>query len=128
MIDQAHRSCDGFRRASRLRLSSHPSGNEPAEAAGWVRTASPAQSSYGSEPESQGNMMKTDGVRRHSQKYDTCVAQSAMPARFIPTDRGLPRVTINPASYSQPPVKPARRKPATTGGQRRMRLQISPVR
>jgi len=30
--------------------------------------------------------------------------------------------------YSQPPVKPARRKPATTGGQRRMMSQIRPVR
>jgi hypothetical protein len=30
--------------------------------------------------------------------------------------------------YSQPPVNPARRSPVTTGGQRRMRSQIRPVR
>ena len=29
---------------------------------------------------------------------------------------------------NQPPVKPARRKPTTTGGQRRMRFQSKPVR
>lgn len=46
----------------------------------------------------------------------------------IPTGCGMPRVTITPTSYSQPPVKPARRKPATTGGQRRMMFQINPVR
>ena len=30
--------------------------------------------------------------------------------------------------YSQPPAKPARRKPANTGGQRRMMFQSKPVR
>jgi len=47
---------------------------------------------------------------------------------LIPTDRVMPQVTINPISYSQPPVKPARRKPATTYGQRRMTFHINPVR
>ena len=50
------------------------------------------------------------------------------PHDFIPTDRVILQDTINPMSYSQSPVKPARRKPATTDGQRRMRLQINPVR
>lgn len=31
-------------------------------------------------------------------------------------------------SHSQPPVKPARRRPATTGGERRMRFQSKPLR
>ena len=30
--------------------------------------------------------------------------------------------------HNQPPVKPARRSPATIGGQRRMMFQIKPVR
>ena len=43
--------------------------------------------------------------------------------------RLLPGIaTIPPTDYSQPPVKPARRKPATTGGQRLMMFHINPVR
>ena len=35
---------------------------------------------------------------------------------------------LNGRSHSQPPVKPARRRPATTGGERRMRFQSKPLR
>jgi hypothetical protein len=41
---------------------------------------------------------------------------------------GREPLTIHPTTYSRPPVKPARRKPATTYWPRRMRLQINPVR
>ena len=61
-------------------------------------------------------------------EVEYCRCRAAYPPEFIRTDRGMPGVTITPTSYSQPPVKPARRKPATTYGQRRMMLQINPVR
>ena len=38
------------------------------------------------------------------------------------------RGRLNGRSHSQPPVKPARRRPATTGGQRRMMFQSKPLR
>jgi len=42
--------------------------------------------------------------------------------------RSLTRFSVAPSHYSHPPVKPARCRPETMYGQRRMRFQINPVR
>jgi hypothetical protein len=53
-----------------------------------------------------------------------CVYRRATPDAWGLEARGR----LSGRSHSQPPVKPARRRPATTGGQRRMMFQSKPLR
>lgn len=61
-------------------------------------------------------------------EFDVCNRRVAFSHEFIRMGHNMSRVTATPTSYSQPPVNPARNKPATTYGQRRMRFHINPVR
>jgi hypothetical protein len=70
--------------------------------------------------------MSSAGYANHGRWFLSLPGQLDIDNTSAP--RGMPLVTITPTAYSQPPVKPARRKPVTTGGQRRMSLHINPVR